>query len=532
MNNVPIIAELPSGQRLASLPFIPPVEPDPDRHFRTDHLQNDLGRRSARATAYTGGAQAVSVFLRILSTVVLARLLTPEDYGLFGMVTVLVSFISMFNDFGLSMATIQKEKMTHTEASTLFWVNVGVSCALALLLIALSPVVVWFYHEPRLFWLNIVLALSLIPGGLRVQHGAILRRQMRFGQLALVDLLALIVGIATGIIFARLRHDYWSLAAMHWGSCLTACIGTWIICGWRPGLSGRVSAVAAQLRFGAHFTGSQILFFMSRNLDNVLVGKFAGGVQLGLYDRAFQLMVQPMQQVTIPVSNVAAPTLCRLQSEPIRLRKYFSAALSAICYFSMPLTISLAILSDDVILLLLGPAWTAVSSIYRVLAFAALVEPIGGAIGWLMISQGNTDRMLRWSFVQCPVMLASFALGLPWGAIGVATAYTCCRIALIPPSYLYYLRDSPVTVLDVIRTIRRPMIVSAIMAATMFATQSCIHHDNLIVRLLIIQGAGLLAFSLVIVCWSSARLDFMSVMKAISLIIGRGPKSQIADAKA
>ena len=269
MSETILVPELPAAQSLLKPPIIDPVGLDPDRHFRTDHLKDDLGRRSARATAHTGGAQAVSLVLRMAATVALARLLTPEEYGLFGMVTVLVAFISMFNDFGLSMATIQKEKMTHAEASTLFWVNVGVSSALAGLLIGLSPVVVWFYHEPRLLWLNIVLALSLLPGGLRVQHGAILRRQMRFGVLAVVDLTALVVGIACGITLAWIRHDYWGLAAMHWGSCLTACIGTWLVCGWWPSLPGKLAAVRSHLHFGTRFTGSQVLQFLTGNFDNV-----------------------------------------------------------------------------------------------------------------------------------------------------------------------------------------------------------------------------------------------------------------------
>src|SRR5262249_15238736 len=147
-----------------------------ERYFQTEHLKKDLGRRSARAAALTAGGQTASLALRMAAAVVLARLLTPDDYGVFGMVTVLVAFISLFNDLGLSMATIQKEIVTHTEASTLFWLNVVVSCGLAVVLIALTPAIVWFYHEPRLQGLNVVLALSLLPGGLRIQHGAILRR--------------------------------------------------------------------------------------------------------------------------------------------------------------------------------------------------------------------------------------------------------------------------------------------------------------------------------------------------------------------
>jgi PST family polysaccharide transporter len=499
----------------------PAVGLDRERHFRTDHLKQDLGRRSARATAFTAGAQAASLVLRMAATVVLARLLTPEDYGLFGMVTVLVSFISLFNDFGLSMATIQKEDVTHAEASTLFWVNVGVSSALALVLIALSPVVVWFYHEPRLLWLNVVLALSLLPGGLRVQHGAILRRQMRFGVIALVDLTALVVGIAAGIILAWLRRDYWGLVAMHWGTSVAACIGTWLVCGWIPSLPGRLAAVRSQLHFGTRFTGSQILVFLSKNLDNVMVGKFAGVIQLGLYDRAFRLMLQPMQQIMMPISNVATPTLSRLQSDPARLRKYFCAALSAICYLAMPLTMSLVVLSEEVTLLLLGPNWQEVSRIFRILALAALVEPVSSCAGWLMLSLGHTGRMLRWDIVQCPIVIAAFAIGLPWGAMGVATAYTCATFVLVPATCLYYLRDCPVTTRDTMGAVRRPALISILLAAVMFPTLFWLRGEHLLARLIATEGVGLAVFITIVLLWPAARADFVRVLHGLGSILRR-----------
>jgi O-antigen/teichoic acid export membrane protein len=512
-------------QILSKLPIIPPIELDPDRHFRTGHLKEDLGRRSARATAYTGGAQAVGFVLRMAATVVLARLLTPEDYGLFGMVTVLVAFISLFNDFGLSMATIQKEDVTHAEASTLFWVNIGVSSALALLLIALSPAVVWFYHEPKLLWLNVVLALSLLPGGLRVQHGAIMRRQMRFGALAVVDLTALVVGIASGITLAWLRHDYWGLAAMHWGSCLTACIGIWLVCGWWPSLPGRLATVRGQLHFGTRFTGSQVLLFMTGNLDNVLIGKFWGSGELGLYARAYQLLLMPVQQVLQPMAQVAMPALSRLQDQPDRFRRYFARALNLMAYLIVPFTLMLAALSYETILLLLGPSWIRVSTIFQALALAGLVEPFMASVGCVMIAMGRADRLLTWSLVNSPLLILSFFVGLPWGGLGVAIAYSAAKWLLIVPCFWIGLKGSSIRGIDVLRAVYRPCCLGGIVFLAASVTRWAIQDQSVLAVLGLSFAAGLFVFLVCVCLWGQARLEVLSIVEFFRRSFGSKPES-------
>jgi PST family polysaccharide transporter len=502
---------------------IPATELDPDRHFRTDHLKDDLGRRSARATAFTAGAQAVSAVLRMAATVVLARLLTPEDYGLFGMVTMLVAFISLFNDFGLSMATIQKEDLTHAEASTLFWVNIGVSSALAILLISLSPLVVWFYREPRLLWLNVVLALSLVPGGLRVQHGAIIRRQMRFGVLAVVDLIALVVGISSGITLAWLRRDYWGLAAMHWGTCLTACIGTWLICDWRPSMPGRLAAVGSQLQFGTRFTGSLVLQFLTGNLDNVLIGRYWGAAQLGLYARAYQLLLLPVQQVSVPVMTVATPALSRLQAESERFRHYYCRALNLMAFAIFPLIAVMAALAHEAVLLLLGPSWNAAATIFQALAIAGVVEPFMSSASWIMVATGRTDRLFYWSLWSSPAIVLSFVVGLPWGGLGVAIAYASARCLLIIPSLWFALRGTQVSLADVHAAVWRPLCLSAALLATVLSARSVVSDWSPGGIVSISLSTGVVVSLAVLGLWPRARAEATGLVDVFRKILGRGP---------
>jgi O-antigen/teichoic acid export membrane protein len=524
MNEAPIVPELPSAQRALTIPFIAPVRLDPDRHFQTDHLKADLGNRSARSTAYTGGAQAVGLLLRMGATVVLARLLTPADYGLFGMVTVVVAFISLFNDFGLSMATIQKEKMTHAEASTLFWVNVGVSSLLSGLLIVLSPVVVWFYHEPKLFWLNIVLAPSLVVGGLRVQHGAILRRQMRFGVIALVDLTALIFGIACGIAIAWARHDYWGLAAMHWGSCLTACIGTWLVCGWCPGLPGKLAAVRSHLHFGTRLTGSQLLQFLMGNLDNILIGRFWGTIALGLYARAYQLLLLPVQQISVPLMTVATPTLSRLQAEPGQFRHYYCRAVNLMAFAILPMIAVLAALAHEAVFLLLGPSWSLAATIFQALALAGAIEPFMSSAQWIMIATGRTDRLFYWSLLSSSVIVLSFIIGIPWGGVGVAIAYAGARCLLIVPSMWFALRGTQIGLPDVGRAVWRPLCLSILLFATVLSVRCYVLDRSPGTIAFLSIMAGLAVSFTAILLWPQARAEAIGLLNVMRQMLGRSPK--------
>src|SRR5215831_4645035 len=177
------------------------LEPrDSDRHFRTDHLKTNLGGRTARGGAVTIIAQGLRFIITIGATSILARLLTPQDYGLIGMVAIVTAFVSLYKDLGLAAATIQRPEISFDQISTLFWINVLLSVAVCIFTAAIAPLVSWFYGEPRLTSITVVTAVGFIISGLAVQHEALLRRQMRYFALALIGLSSLVVGYVVGIL--------------------------------------------------------------------------------------------------------------------------------------------------------------------------------------------------------------------------------------------------------------------------------------------------------------------------------------------
>lgn len=427
---------------------------DENRHFRTDHLKDDLTGRSTRGGAVTIASQGLKFFTSMGATILLARLLTPSDYGLIGMVAVVTGFVSMFKDMGLSMATIQKEEINAQQISTLFWINVLLSVAVMLLTVVIAPGVAWFYGEPRLKLITMGFSLVLLVGGLTAQHEALVRRQMRFAALAFLEIVSLIIGIVVAIGLAWYGARYWALVASQLAQALTYAVGIWLVCGWRPGMPVRSSGVRAMFAFGSNLTGFHLINHFARNLDNMLIGRFWGSAPLGLYAKAYQLLLLPIEQINSPIAAVAVPALSRLTHSPERYRKAYLRILEKIAMVTMPGMAFMIATSDWIVALVLGPKWMGVSPIFALLGIAGLVQPILNTAGWLYITQGRTRQMFHFGLIGSTIIIISIVAGLPWGPIGVALVYSTTFVFIVTPLVFYYAgREGPVRSRDFYRTV-------------------------------------------------------------------------------
>lgn len=429
-------------------------------YFDTDHLEQNLKRRSVRGGAVTIVAQASKFVIKLGSTAVLARLLVPEDYGLIGMATVIIGFVEYFKDLGLSAATIQQDKINHQQVSTLFWINVAVGFLVALAVALLAPVVALIYQEPRLRGITLCLAINFFFSGLTVQHQALLQRQMDFASLAKIEIIALISGIVGSIVAAYYGAGYWSLVILQLVTVVSNLLGVWFFCRWRPALPSRDADIGSMLNFGRDLTGFNIINYFSRNLDNFLIGRVWGAQELGLYAKAYQLVLLPINQINVPVNRVALPALSRLQNDPVRFQKYYERALLAITFLGMPLVMFLCVCADQVILLLLGKQWLNAIPIFQFLIPAAFIGTFNLATGWVYQSLNKNDRQLRWGIVSSIINVIIFLVAIRWGALGVAAAYGLSRIMIVVPAIAYCYQGTWLKLTDFVSTIFLPTIGS------------------------------------------------------------------------
>lgn len=431
-----------------------------DDFFKTDHLQNDLKGRSVRGGAITLVSQGGRFFLQVLSTTVLARLLSPEDYGLVGMTTVVTGFIQIFKDIGLSEATIQSSEINHKQVSTLFWVNVVVGIGLACLTILISPAVARFYGEPKLAKIMLVLSLSFVFRGLGAQHEALLKRQMRFFTLAMITLLAMTISVSLAVTVGILGGGYWALVVMLIGESTITAVAAWLACGWWPGWPSKVSGVGKMLRFGGNVTGFNTVNYFSRNFDNILIGRVWGAAALGLYAKSYQLLLLPISQINFPMTSVAMPVLSRLQDEPERYKRYYFKGIGVITAVGMPIIGFLFASADQMILLVLGAKWTEAIPIFRLLAPAAMAGTFNVAGGWAYRSLGRADRQLRAGLMTSAMYVLVFAVSIRWGVTALAAAYGIASPLIFAFSILYCYAGNFLEPIDFVKAVYRQLLAA------------------------------------------------------------------------
>lgn len=406
-------------------------------HFDTSHLHAELKKHTVRGGIATLGAQGCNFVLNVGSTAVLARLLTPSDFGLVAMVTALTGLLAMFKDAGLSMATVQKDTVTHEQVSTLFWVNIALSLLLMLLIAALSPFVAGFYNEPRLQPITLAIAGMFLFDGLAVQHQALLRRQMRFGALAKIQLISMALALAAAIGAAVIGMGYWALILQLAVNQLASAALTWLYCRWTPGLPRRGAGTRSMLKFGGYLTGFNFVNYFARNADNILIGKLINADALGIYSRAYSIVMLPITLMSGPISGVAVPTLCRLHGDRERLHKYYLHILYMLSLIAGPIAGVAFLASKEMIVILLGDKWSAAADVFKYLAIGAVLQPLYNTQSWLHMAAGKANRVFIWGLIGTPIILASFFIGLIWGINGVAFCYSMAIIITTVGSLSY-----------------------------------------------------------------------------------------------
>ena len=477
-----------------------------EKHLCTDHLVGDLKGRTISGAFITIASQGTQFLLNLASIMVMARLLTPRDFGLYAMVTTITGFLFMFQDAGLSTATVQREEITHAQVSNLFWVNVGVGGITSLIVAALAPVVAWFYHEPRLVGITLVLSSSFLLASLAVQHIALLNRQMRFAVIAVIYIVAALTGYLTGAGMALLGYGYWALVGASVTQGAVQLVLAWLISGWRPGLPSRNTQTWHMLTFGANITAGSLIYSLARGTDNLLIGRFFGAAAVGLYSRASILLLRPLQQFTMPINAVLIPALSRLQAQPDRYRRTFLRVYEALAMISFLCTGLLLALARPVTLVVLGPKWEQAAPIFAGFSIASLCIPLGTASTWLFQTQGRGKDWLFFSLLGSCITFGSFVAGLPFGPAGVAISFSLCGLFIgVPALYYFAGREGPVTTADLWSAIFRYLPLWMVVCGVTWLVQLLLVSSAPLLQLVVCAPVGLLAGAILIYLVPSMR---------------------------
>jgi PST family polysaccharide transporter len=410
----------------------------------------------------------------------LARLLTPADFGRFAMVATLTLFVESFRGFGLAAALVQRRAWDDAAARAVHRVALRLGAGTALLVAAAGPLLARVYGEPRLTALTAAAAVGVFLLAVPSVPEALLMRAMRFGPVAAAELAALVVGAVAAVALAAAGAGAWALVAQYVVAALVRAAMLWRAAGWRPAAvdaaaarAGR-AALAPTLAYGRHVTFFQMLTHVGRNTDRVLVGAFVGPTALGLYDAANRWSLYPFDQVYTPLTSVAVAALSRVADDADAFRRAARRVLLPPLALVLPALALLAVEARPAVRVLLGPQWDDAVPLFRVLCVAAGANAVLKLTRWLYLASGETRAQLRWGVAYAPLLALASAAGLPWGALGVAAGFAAGGWLLVVPGVWHCVRHTAVRAGDVLAVAAPPAAASAAAAAVLVAARGAL----------------------------------------------------------
>jgi PST family polysaccharide transporter len=469
-------------------------------YFTENKSDEGHGRLALRSGAVSIIARGVNAVIQIGSVLFLARLLSPEDYGLVGMVMAITGFAPVLVDLGSRDAIVQRPRITEGDVSALFWITQAVGIGFAALIAGGGPLIAHFYGEPRLTMISVVSSLTFITSALTAQHYALLRRAMKFQELGIIEVIANLLGASVAVTMALYGLHYWALVTRPIASATFLAAGSWIQCRWIPGRPRLTSEVKSMVRFGINVTGFTMTDFAGKSVDRVAIGYRTGAASLGYYQNAAFVYDNLIDIVVAPLHGVAVSALSKLRDNHAELRRCWAKALSTLAFFSSPAFGLLAATSQDLIVLLLGPKWARSGMLLSILALRGMPHAIERTCGWLHVTAGRTDRWMRWgTFLACAQFVALFA-GLPFGPSGIITAYVVLMFILFIPGLAYSGRPLNIGAGAVLEAVWRPLSAALVATAVAFVVRrEVLPYTSIVQRTTLVTAAYLTVYLAIVI---------------------------------
>jgi PST family polysaccharide transporter len=400
-------------------------------------------------------------FARIFDLVfiiLLARILSPKDFGIVAMGTTFTGFLGLFCSMGLAQPTIQREKLMNAQVSVLFWLSLSIGVTLMILTMIASPWIAYFFDEPDVQLITTLLGISFVFASTETQPNALLTRRMQFARLATARFIGTLVGGSLALTSACLGAGPYSLVFRVLGTTLITFSFTWWFSGFKPSRPQRAVGVGSMIRQGGFLTGFSIINYFARHLDNILIGRFLGTAPLGLYGRVYGLTMLPISLVTAPLAGVILSTLSKLQNDRARLEKTYVKILRFVSILSFPIGMGMFLSAEELTIVLFGEAWEDSIPALRWLALCVVFQPLNYNHGNLYITAGQTHKLFWWGLLSSLLIILCFIIGIYGGSIeSVARAYALGITFLFIPGLTYAFRAASLSVRPALLVFMRPL---------------------------------------------------------------------------
>jgi PST family polysaccharide transporter len=425
---------------------------------------SSLRKEAASGTKWVAVSQASRLAAQVLGMLILARLLSPSDFGVVAMASVFTGFASIFRDLGTGAAVIQRRELTAGLLDSVFWLNVAVGAGISILLAALAPAIAGAMHEAKVTEVLWLLALSFPIASLGLVPQALLERASRFRRIALIEFCAAFTGIVTAVVAAVAGWGVYSLVSQTVVAVTVATAGMWAASAWRPGRQFSFARIREVAAFSGNLVGFNTFNYFARNADTLLIGRFLGATDLGFYNVAYSLMMLPLRTISLAAGRALIPALSRIQDDRQRLMQGYVRAAAAVFLITAPMTLGLFALREPFVVAVLGSSWSTVSDLLFWLVPASLVQCVQATVWWLCVATGRTDVMFKWTVFASLAAICAFVVGLQWGVEGVAAAYSVTVLVLFVPAVGIPLRLIGVSLAGFTRRLAPSFVAACLMA--------------------------------------------------------------------
>ncbi|MGK7902425.1 MAG: MOP flippase family protein [Hormoscilla sp.] len=403
--------------------------------------------------------------MQFITTAILANMLAPGDFGLMGMAAIFGGVLDAFNA-GMSSAIIQKKDVDDRFISSMLWFNVAFGILGITFFFLCSPLVAWFFEEPRVSSVLRGISFAFLIGTLSIVPEAIIERNLAFNSLAKIEVISLMAGSIVGISSAISGWGVWSLIFQLLGLITVRTVMMWIGAKWRPKLMFSVAEVRGVMSYSLQVTGSQTLRYFQRNVDYLLIAKFLGSQDLGYYTLAYRIMLYPLRNISLVLGRVLFPVLSKVQDDYERLGRAYLKVAGAIALVTFPVLIGLWGTAEPLVLTLFGSKWQPVILLLMILAPVGMEQSVRTTVSTIYKATGRADWMFRWTIVEGILVTVAFAIGLQWGIVGVAIAYSITSVILVYPSFAIPFRIISLPMGELAAVLWRPLGASLLMLGT------------------------------------------------------------------
>jgi O-antigen/teichoic acid export membrane protein len=406
-------------------------------------------------------SQGISFALQLVTTIFLARLLTPRDYGLAAMVLIFRRVVMLFSDFALTPALVQRPVLTDKDRSTAFWTSIGVGTGCTVVGIAVSGAIASLYGQPEVQPLFIAFSFSFLLLSLGATQAALLTRDLEFRSLEIRNIIGAVAGSVLAVVLALLGFGPWAIVSLPLATFGISTVLLWLFSAWRPSLAFSGTSARGLLKFSSNVFGTQMLTYLTSNLDNFLVGRVLGPASLGAYRLSYNLVIYPLSNLSGPVVSVLFPAFSRIAGERDRLISGYLRASRLIVAITLPLFLLIVITIPDLVPVVLGPKWSSTTTVIQVLAWLGILQSLRALNTATLLASNRPNLLFRIALVGLPVYVLGFVVGLQWGIVGVASGATIAASIVQPVYTIATARTLGIRSLEVIDQCRRVILAAA-----------------------------------------------------------------------